>query len=147
MKRFLKVILFCSAVAFFMCGCASIKKMMKPKVTRITDVSGYTSDVTHVRFSKIPQIKIDCGGARMEFQFHTLRSMKIDQQRIKSIDGRLYFGAEIELNDGTAFGKSQEKGSCYVCSDNGLEGIISKSSYTVSFHKLNSFIVLDKDEE
>lgn|GEM_PF-6658097 len=126
-----------------MFGCA----VFKAKVTRVTDISGYTTDVTHVRFTKNPKIKVDCGGARMEFQFHNLRSMKIDRQKIKSIDGRLYFSAEIELKDGTVYGRSQDKGACYICSDNELEGISSKSSYKVSFQKLDNFIVLEKDEE
>jgi len=121
--------------------------MMKPRVTRVTDISGYTLDVTHVSFTKKPQIKVDCGGAHMEFQFNTLRSVKIDNQRIKPIDGRLYFGVEIELKNGVAFGKSQEKGDCYICSDNGLEGISSNGTYKVSFNKLSGFTVLDKDEE
>jgi len=126
-----------------MFGCA----VFKAKVTRVTDISGYTTDVTHVRFTKNPNIKVDCGGARMEFQFHNLRSMKVDRQRIKSIDGRLYFGAEIELKDGKVLGKSQEKGACYICADNELEGISSNSSYKVSFHKLDGFVVLDKGDE
>jgi hypothetical protein len=129
-----------------MSGCA-VFNVFKAKITRVTDVSGYTSDVTHVRFTKNPQIIVDCGGARMEFLFNTLRSMKIDRQRITSIDGQLYFGVEVELKNGTVFGKSQEKGSCYICADNGLEGISSKSGYTVSFDKLSGFTVLGKGEE
>ncbi|MDR2728192.1 MAG: hypothetical protein LBB56_03600 [Chitinispirillales bacterium] len=146
LKRFFKITLLCAAAALLMSGCA-VFNVFKAKITRVTDVSGYTSDVTHVRFTKNPQIIVDCGGARMEFLFNTLRSMKIDRQRITSIDGQLYFGVEVELKNGTVFGKSQEKGSCYICADNGLEGISSKSGYTVSFDKLSGFTVLGKGEE
>ena len=143
LKRFLTITLLCGAAAVFISGCA----IFKVQVTRVTDISGYTSDVTSVRFTKNQKIKVDCGGALMEFPFGALRSMKIDSQRITSIDGRLYFGAQIELRDGTTFGKSEEKGGCYICADNELAGISSKNSYTVSFHKLRSFIVLDKNEK
>jgi hypothetical protein len=120
-------------------GCASR--------ARVVDISGYSFDVSPVYFSKSPNIKVDCGGSRMEFPLSALRNVKIDRTRITSIDGRLYFGAEIELKDGNIYGKSQDKGRCFVCADNGIAGRSSKSDYFVSFDKLNGFTVLDKDDK
>jgi hypothetical protein len=113
----------------------------------VTDMGGQDYNVMSIKLAKGSKLKVACGETRMEVPFKSVKSMKIDRRRISTVDGQLYFGAEIRTGDGAVIGSFDGGGRCAVHAGNGFVGkTASKSKYSSPFGNVGAVEVLGKGD-
>jgi hypothetical protein len=140
--------------AAFFCAVWGLAAAAVAANAAVTDVSGRTYNVASARLLKggLPLIgggrmQVVCGETRMSVPFGKVRNIKIDPAQISPVDGRPYFGVEIQMRDGTVIGDIQERGRCLIYSDNGLRGKSAKAaSFSAPFSSLSNIQILGKGD-
>jgi hypothetical protein len=134
----IQVAFFCVTVLFLSSGHAGRAV--------VTDVSGQTYEIRSLRLTTGSKLAVVCGGTRLNVPFKTITAMKIDPSQITSVDGRMHYGVEIEMRDGTVIGNILETTRCTVGADNGLRGRNAKARFSTPFNKVSGFQVLGKGD-
>jgi hypothetical protein len=114
----------------------------------VTDVGGQEYSVLSIKLAKGSKLKVACGETRLEVPFKSVKSMKISQRQITSVDGQLYYGVEIRTGDKAAIGSLDGGARCAVRADNGFVGkTASKSKYGTPFSNVGAVTVLGKGDD
>lgn len=114
----------------------------------VTDISGQDYKVLSIKLAKGSNVKVVCGGTRMDVPFKSVSAMKIAPEQISSVDGQLYFGVEIRMSDKSVIGGLDGNSRCAVYADNGFVGkTASKSKYSSPFGNVRAVAVVGKGED